>query len=202
MVGIPLLIRDCPATCFTCKSISELCTLGMGKIGLRFGGRGVTGVAGRRGLGWEMDMCDRTHVGFQLTAAQILISSIDLICRFLTAMKKLLPTTKHRALGFQKDGWSCGFQTLNITKVAPEHRGSFSDVPLVPMGPGFVDYVLSNAHCAVRVIQAPGDDVEDVTELPCPPEPPPPSTQVEVATPTPTQRQGGPRRAKHGKPKG
>ena len=64
-------------------------------------------------------------------------------------------------------------------------------MPLVPMGPNFVDYVLSiaNVDCTVRVVQASGDDVEGVTELPCPPEspPPPPSTQVEVATPTPLQ---------------
>ena len=49
------------------------------------------------------------------------LSSIDLIRPFLTAMKKLSLTTKHRALGFQKDGWSCGFQSLNITKFAVEH---------------------------------------------------------------------------------
>ena len=102
------------------------------------------------------------------------------------AMRKLSLTTKHHALGFQTDGWSCGFQSLNIAKlvVAPlvvEHRGSFSDVPLVPMGPGFVDYVLSivNADRIVWGVEAPGDDVEGVTELPCPPEPP--STQVEGA---------------------
>ena len=110
------------------------------------------------------------------------LSSIHLIRRFLTAMKKLSLTTKHRALGFQKDGWSCGFQSVNIAKLAVEHRGSFSDVPLVPMGPGFVDYVLGivNAGCALRVVEAPGDDVEGVTKLPCPPESPP-STQVESA---------------------
>ena len=103
------------------------------------------------------------------------LSSIDLIPPFLTAMKKLSLTTKHRTLGFQKDRWSCGCQSLNITKVAVEHRDSFSDVPLVPRGPGFVDYVVSiaNANRAVRVVQAPGDDVERVTELPCPPESPP-----------------------------
>ena len=79
-----------------------------------------------------------------------------------------------------------------------EHRGTFSNVPLVPMGAGFVDYVLSivNADRAVRVAQAPGDDVEGVTELSGPPESPP-STQVEgalsakedsvQATPTPLE---------------
>ena len=57
-------------------------------------------------------------------------------------------------------------------------------MPLVPMGPGFVDYVLSivNVDRAVRVVEAPAGDVEGVTELPCPREsPPPPSTQVEGA---------------------
>ena len=61
------------------------------------------------------------------------------------------------------------------------------------MGAGFVDYVLSivNDDRAVRVVQAPGDDVEGVTELS------PPSTQVEgalsakqesvQATPTPLE---------------
>ena len=66
------------------------------------------------------------------------------------------------------------------------------------MGAGFVDYVLSivNADCAVVVVQAPGDDVEGVTEFSDPPESPP-STQVEgalsakedsvQATPTPLE---------------
>ena len=117
---------------------------------------------------------------------------------FLTAMRKLSPTTKHCALGFQKDGWSCGFQSLNIAKLVVEHRGTFSDVPLVPMGGGFVDYVLGivNAYHAVQVVEALGDDLEGVTELPCPHESPP-RTQVEgtllvteesvQATPTPLQ---------------
>ena len=50
------------------------------------------------------------------------------------------------------------------------------------MGAGFVDYVLSivNADRDVRVVQAPGDDVEGVTELRGPPESPL-STQVEGA---------------------
>ena len=50
------------------------------------------------------------------------------------------------------------------------------------MGAGFVDFVLSivNVDRAVRVVQAPGDDVEGVTELPSPLESPP-STQVEGA---------------------
>ena len=66
------------------------------------------------------------------------------------------------------------------------------------MGAGFGGYVLSivNANRAVRVVQAPGDDVEGVTELSGPPESPP-STQVEgalsvkeesvQATPTPLE---------------
>ena len=47
---------------------------------------------------------------------------------------------------------------------------------------GFVGYVLSivNADHCVRVIQAPGDDLEGVDELPCPPSSPP-SSQVQGA---------------------
>ena len=82
------------------------------------------------------------------------LSSTHLICPFLSALKKSSRTTKHRALGFQTDGWSCGFQSLNIAKLVVEHRGTFSDVRLVPMGAGFLDYVLSivNADHAVRVV--------------------------------------------------
>ena len=126
------------------------------------------------------------------------LSSTDLIRPFLSALKKSSQTTKHCALGFQTDGWSCGFQSLNIAKQVVVHRGTFSNVPLVPMGAGFVDYVLSivNADRAVRVVQAPGDDVEGVAELSGPRESPP-STQVEgalsakeesvQATPTPLE---------------
>ena len=61
-----------------------------------------------------------------------------------------------------------GFQSLNIAKLVVEHRGTFSNVPLVPMGAGFVDYALSivKADRAVQAVEAPGDDVEGVTELP------------------------------------
>ena len=121
----------------------------------------------KEGAHWFVFAFD-CHVRLELFIIWI---SIDLMRPFLTAMKKLSLTTKHCALGPKKDGWSCGFQSLNITKVAVEHQGSFSNVPLVPMGPGFVDYVLG---IVVRVVQATGDDVEGVTEPPCPPDPPPP----------------------------
>ena len=102
------------------------------------------------------------------------LSSIHLIHPFLSVLKKLCLTTKHQALGFQKDGWSCGFQGLHLTNLVVDHRGSFSDFPLTPMGLGFVDYVLSivNVDHAVRVIEPPADDLEGVIELPCPPESP------------------------------
>ena len=110
------------------------------------------------------------------------LSSTHLIRPFLLAIKKYSLTTKYRTLGFQTDVWSRGFQSLNIAKLVVEHRGTFSDVPLVPMGAGRVNYVLSivNVDRAVWVVQAPCDDVEAVTELPGPLESPP-STQVEVA---------------------
>ena len=37
------------------------------------------------------------------------LSSIHLIRPFLLGLKKLCLNTKHWALGFQKDGWCCGF---------------------------------------------------------------------------------------------
>ena len=67
------------------------------------------------------------------------LSTAHLIRPFLSALKKSSRTTKHRALGFRTDGWSCGFQSLTIAKPVVEHRPTFSDVPLVQMGAGFVD---------------------------------------------------------------
>ena len=110
------------------------------------------------------------------------LSSIHLIRPFLSASKKLCLTTKHKALEFQKDGWSCGFWSLHITNLVVDHQGSFSDVPLTPVGSRFVDHALSlvNADRTVQVIELRGDDLEGVTELPCPPEPPScPRTQGE-----------------------
>ena len=122
-------------------------------------------------------MCLRCRVRLELFSIWVWepLSSTHLIRPFLMALRKLSRTTNHRALGFQTDGWSCGFQSLNIAKSVVEHRGTFSDVSLVQMGAGFVDYVLSivNADRAVRVVEAPGDDVEGVTELPRPFESPP-----------------------------
>ena len=133
----------------------------------------------RKGLHWFVCAFD-CRVRLELFTIWVWepLSSTHLIRSFLLALKKLSLTTKHRALGFQTDGWYCGFHVLNILKLVVEHRGPFSDVPLVPMGAGFVDYVLSivNADRDVWVVQAPGDNVEGVTELPGPPEPPPPPT--------------------------
>ena len=42
------------------------------------------------------------------------LSSIGLAPPFLAELKRHDFTTKQRALGFQKDGWSCGFQSPHI----------------------------------------------------------------------------------------
>ena len=55
------------------------------------------------------------HIGFSHTAPPLPFSSIRLICPFLSVFKKLCLTTKQRALGFEKHGWSCGFQSLHLT---------------------------------------------------------------------------------------
>ena len=149
----------------------------------------------KEGLHWFVCAFDcRVRLEFFTIWVWEPLSSTHLIRPFLMAMRKLSLTTKHCALRFQTDCWSWGFQSLNIVKLVVEHRGTFSDVPLVPIGPSFVDYV--NADRAVRVVDAPGDDVEGVTELSGPPEPPP-NTQMEgalsameesvQATPTPLQ---------------
>ena len=57
------------------------------------------------------------------------LSSIHLIHPFLLVLKKFSLSTKHRALGFQVDGWSCGFQSVHLTNLVVDHWSSFSDVP-------------------------------------------------------------------------
>ena len=73
------------------------------------------------------------------------LSSTHWIRPFLLALKKPLLTTKHRALGFQADGWSCGFQSLNIAKLVVEHRGTFFRCAPRPNGCRFCG--LCAQHC-------------------------------------------------------
>ena len=78
----------------------------------------------KEGLHWfvcAFDCCVRLEL-FTIWVSEP-ISSTHLIRPFLMAMKKLLLslTTKHRTLGCQTDGWSCGFQSLNIAKLVVEH---------------------------------------------------------------------------------
>ena len=101
-------------------------------------------------------------------------------------MKKLSLATKHRALGFQNDDWSCGFQSLNIAKVVVEHRGCFSDVPLVSIGT--VSWIMRSALLMLIVLW--GSLKRPVTIWRARPSflallspPPPPGTQVESAFP-------------------
>ena len=103
------------------------------------------------------------------------LSSTHLIRSFLLPLKKLSLTTKQRALEFQKDGCVVVFKASISQRWCRSTRGTFSDVPLVPMGASFVDYVLSifNADRVSHVLQARIDDVEGVTVLPGPPESPP-----------------------------
>ena len=131
----------------------------------------------KQGLHWFVCALD-CRVGLKRFIVSVWehLNSNHLIRPFLTAIKKLCLTTKHRALGFQKDGCSCGFQSLHITNLVLDHRASFSDVPLTLMGLGFVDYALSivNVDRAMRVIEPPGDDLESMGELLCCLESPPP----------------------------
>ena len=95
---------------------------------------------------------------------------------FLVGLEEAFANHQAPRLGIPNGRLVLWFSKLEHREAGGGARGTFSNVPLVPMGAGFVDYVLSilNADRGVRVVQAPGDDVEGVTELPGPPDPPPP----------------------------
>ena len=95
------------------------------------------------------------------------LSPITLIHPFLGVLKRPIFTTKHRALGFQKDGWSCAFQSLHITPQLVEHWVALPH-PKFCAPPVFVCRLLStrNADLFVRITQAPNNVSQ---ELLCPP---------------------------------
>ena len=63
------------------------------------------------------------------------LSSIHSIHLFLLALKKLCLTTKHRALGFQVDVWSCRFQSTGGGGAGP--GPCMRHPPAPPPPPGF-----------------------------------------------------------------
>ena len=58
-----------------------------------------------------------------------------------------------RALGFQEDGWSCGYQSLHLCDEVANQRGSLDDVVVTPLPKGFIKEALCiiNADRSVRV---------------------------------------------------
>ena len=58
-----------------------------------------------------------------------------------------------RALGFQEDGWSCGYQSLHLCDEVANQRGSLDDVVVTPLPKGFIKEALRiiNADRSVRV---------------------------------------------------
>ena len=57
------------------------------------------------------------------------------------------------ALGFQEDGWSCGYQSLHLCEEVAGQRGSLDDVVVAPLPKGFIPEALRiiNADRSVRV---------------------------------------------------
>ena len=59
------------------------------------------------------------------------------------------------ALGLQKDGWSCGYQSLHLCDAVARPKGSLEDVGVIlsPLHKGFVKEALRiiNADCSIRV---------------------------------------------------
>ena len=93
-----------------------------------------------------------------------------------------------RALVFQEDGWSCGYQLLHLCDEVANHRGSLDDVVVTPLPKGFIKEALRiiNADRSVRV---PGTIPENgwEKELTCwkPGEsPPPPASNPESLPPS------------------
>ena len=93
-----------------------------------------------------------------------------------------------RALGFQEDGWSCGYQSLHLCDEVANQRGSLDDVVVTPLPKGFIKEALRiiNADRSVRV---PGTIPENgwEKELTCwkPGEsPPPPASNPESLPPS------------------
>ena len=93
-----------------------------------------------------------------------------------------------RALGFQEDGWSCGYQSLHLCDEVANQRGSLDDVVVTPLPKGFIKEALHiiNADRSVRV---PGTIPENgwEKELTCwkPGEsPPPPASNPESLPPS------------------
>ena len=58
-----------------------------------------------------------------------------------------------RALSFQEDGWSCGYQLLHLCDEVANQRGSLDDVVVTPLLKGFIKEALRiiNVDCSVRV---------------------------------------------------
>ena len=59
-----------------------------------------------------------------------------------------------RALGFQEDGWSCGYQSLHLCDEVANQRGSLDDVVVTPLLKGFIKEALRiiDADRSVRVL--------------------------------------------------
>ena len=70
-------------------------------------------------------------------------------------------STHARALGFQKDGWSCGFESLHLCDEVVGHHGSPQeiDVTLAPLPKGFIEEALCIIN-ADRSVPVPGTILE------------------------------------------
>ena len=60
-----------------------------------------------------------------------------------------------QALGFQEDGWSCGYQSLHLCDEVAGHKGSLEDVDVTPLPKGFIKEALRIIN-SDRSVRAPG----------------------------------------------
>ena len=82
-------------------------------------------------------------------------SCISLVQQMLNRLRSKGVSTHARALGFQKDGWSCGYESLHLCDKVASHQGSQEDVDVIltPLLKGSIKEALRiiNGEPSVRV---------------------------------------------------
>ena len=107
----------------------------------------------REGLHWFLCAidCKDPIWAFKLHIWEPLCGN-SLIRPMLRRLQSKGVATHARALGFQEDGWSCGYQMLHLCDEVAGQRGSLDDVVVTSLPKGFIKEALHiiNADRSVR----------------------------------------------------
>ena len=88
------------------------------------------------------------------------LSGTSLVRPMLKRLQSKGVAAHARALGFQKDGWSCGYESLHLCDEVAGHRGSLEDVDVTPLPKGFIKEALRIIN-ADRSVSVPGTILEN-----------------------------------------